>query len=118
MADATTWAKRVREWKDSGQTAAEFCESRELNSGTLLWWSSKLKRAGAATTARATEVMPLARLVRRAHDDLAPPTRAASTVGVEIQLGGAKVVVLPGADRATLGMVLEVLGDGARRGAR
>lgn len=48
MARATraTWAKRVREWKRSGLTAATYAERKALKPATLLWWSSQLNVAG------------------------------------------------------------------------
>lgn len=90
------WASRVREWRSSGKTAAEFAAARGLNAATLKWWSSEFNRPRPST----------------------PPV-------VEVQLGTTSIasaleVLLPGGssirvprdfDEATLRRLLAVLED-------
>jgi len=43
-ATRATWVERVREWRASGKSAAEFAATRRINANTLKWWSSELNR--------------------------------------------------------------------------
>jgi hypothetical protein len=83
-------------------TSKEFCRRREISAATLLWWSSQLsrKRVGRATGRK--ERVAMARVVARSSN---PEARTA----IRIELGGARVDVGPGTDRATLALVLEAL---------
>lgn len=38
------WAKRVKRWRDSGLTTAEFAAELGINSRTLTYWAWTLKR--------------------------------------------------------------------------
>lgn len=99
MADAQTWAKRVAAWRESGQSADAYAEGRGFAGATLRWWSSRLGRHG--TEAPPREVR-LARVVRS--------TAPSTPQGVIIEIGGARVLVPPGVDAATLTTVLAALG--------
>jgi hypothetical protein len=55
MADRRAeWAKRVRQWRHSGQTARAFAASIGVKSGSLTHWAWRLKRetAGAGSGRR------------------------------------------------------------------
>jgi len=39
-----TWRSHIRQWKQSGQTQAEFCRGRHLSLSTFRWWRSELNR--------------------------------------------------------------------------
>ena len=41
------WAKRVRQWRQSGQTARAFAASIGVKSGSLTHWAWRLKREAA-----------------------------------------------------------------------
>jgi hypothetical protein len=84
---AKTWHKRVARWKAS------------VRANTLLWWSSKLKREAAASS----ESVRMVQLVR------APSSSRGSGVIVDLPDVRARVMVEPGFDRETLGVVLDVL---------
>lgn len=84
-------------------TAPEFCEGHDFAVGTLRWWASRLERSALE---RRTVAFPLARVARRTAS--APESVVGSALIVE--LGGARVTVVPGFDRATFEAVIEVLG--------
>lgn len=95
MASASTWAKRVSAWRASGQTAAAFASGRGFAGSTLKWWASHLGR-------RSPE---LVRVVTPSPG----AARASTGASVELEVGGVRVRVRSGFDRALLGEVLDVL---------
>ena len=111
-ASATEWRERVRAWRSSGLTSKEFCRGRGFAAPTLLWWSSQLTRSQGGGGASERQVV-LARVVRKGslHE-------VTSRASIKLEVGGARVEVAPGTDRATLSMVLETLRDAALGGAR
>lgn len=113
MANAVTWTKRVAAWRASGLTAPRFCEGRDFAVGTLRWWASRLGR-GHVPGSAADAVFPLARVVRRRDTGR---VRGAGA-GVVIELGGMRVAVDEGFDRASLHAVLDVLAERSARGER
>jgi hypothetical protein len=101
------WAKRVRAWRRSGQTTAEFAASIGVNANTLTWWGSRLRR-GAPQERR-----------RSSPRDAGDVTAAAGIIEVrglarddrfELELGsGQRLRIPPGFDAATLERLLVVL---------
>jgi transposase len=116
MADTGQWKKRVEDWRASGLSAGEYCREREFTAATLYRWSSRLALAARSETVHA---LPLVRLVRApkvsspASVEVAPQGAA-----VIIEVHGTRVLVPPGADVATVGVVLQALGAGGRSLAR
>lgn len=100
MANAELWRKRVADWRASGLSAAEYCKSQEFTTGPLYRWSSRLAEAGRS---EAGPALPLVRLVTAPAPVEATP-RAAQVI-IEVQ--GARVLVPPGADMATVEVVLD-----------
>lgn len=97
MATRETWAARVREWKRSGLTAAEFGQREGLRPRTLTWWSSELRRSPLALAKPpVVEVM------------VARKDPAASSLEV-VLANGVRVTVPIGFDEATLTRLLTVL---------
>lgn len=90
MANANTWAKRVAEWRASGEGATSFAAGRGFAPSTLRWWASRLSRGEVG----------LVRVVT-----------APSVVGtpIAIEVAGARVLVSAGFDRTTLAEVIGVL---------
>jgi hypothetical protein len=43
MSNRTRWRERVRAWRASGESAADYCDRAGLNPRTLNWWASKLE---------------------------------------------------------------------------
>lgn len=90
MASSETWAKRVAEWRASGQSAGDFSAGRGFAGSTLRWWASQLGRRTPA----------IVQVVRTA------PARDAT---LELAVGEVRVLVRAGFDRALLAEVLDVL---------
>lgn len=97
------WRGRVREWKASGQTFAEFAEGREFTATTLKWWAYKLgaeaKKATGGLPTPTITILP----VRR--------TKAAAS-GIVLEVGAARLRIERGFDAGLLREVLAAL-DGA-----
>jgi transposase len=94
MASRAQWKQRVAQWKKSGLTAKVFSAQQGLNPGTLLWWSSALRRP----VARAAGI-GFARLV---PTDKAP-ARPAEPATLDVVLSSGRVVrVRQGFDPALL----------------
>lgn len=99
MASARVWEKRVAAWRASGLSADAFAAGRGFAGATLRWWSSRLK-SGPPTRSTTGEVR-LAQVVRAPRP---------ATQGVTVELRGARVLVPPGVDQATLASVIAALG--------
>jgi transposase len=95
MATRETWASRVREWKRSGLTAADYAEREGLNARTLTWWSCELGRATAP-------------IERPPVVEVMVAQRSASALEVMLP-SGMRVAVPVDFDEATLGRLLTVL---------
>ena len=114
MANAELWKKRVADWRASGLSAAEYCKGQEFTTGPLYRCSSRLAEAAHG---EASPPVPLVRLVRGTQPS-APVEAAPRAAQVIIEVQGARVLVPPGADVATVGVVLEALGVAGRSGRR
>jgi transposase len=97
MADEALWARRVAEWKASGEPSTTFTEGRDFSASALRYWAKRLERKRGAPPR-------IARLVR---DELVAEERAGGEVVVEV--GGVRVTIGRDFDRATLRAVVEVL---------
>jgi hypothetical protein len=102
MSNESEWASRVGAWRESGKSAATFCEGRDYSATTLYWWSSRLKRKSAPAKQR--KRVPIARVVRTTIGGA-----TSKPTSIVVQLGHARVEVPAGADRATLSTVLDAL---------
>jgi transposase-like protein len=93
------WAELVAAWDSSGLSAEAFASERGLVEGTLRWWKTELESRARGETRRRPprredrpmEAVKLARVVRQA-------SRRASSGGIVVQVGGARVVVEGGFD--------------------
>jgi len=123
MADQEMWAKRVSEWKGSGQTSGAYCKGKPFTPGGLRYWAHRLGHDGQASVAD----KPAVRIVRvlRGSSTGGPPKPSPETVSVArvavpeplvVEFGAMRVAVRPGFDRETLSAVLDVLAS--RGGAR
>lgn len=108
MAKASDWAKRVAAWRASGLTATEFAASEGYRSGTLLWWSSELKRRErrGSSVGKAVGERSFVRMAR-----VVP--RAAEGTKLTLRVGSAEVEVRRGFDAGLLKEVVAALGGGA-----
>jgi hypothetical protein len=98
------WVERVAAWRASGEKAEAFSRANGYAANTLRWWASKLKREMAV----ASPSVQLARVVRRP----AVTEPRSHTIVLEVDSAGVRVVVEPGADAATLAMVLDIVRGG------
>jgi hypothetical protein len=112
MTNMATWATRVEAWRASGLTSAEFCAGSGFSAGGLRNAAHQLERQ-AQMVGRSPRV-PLARVVRAPAAPTASEAAPAQAARVVIEVGRARVAVAPGADRATLATVLELLTAVAR----
>lgn len=115
---ATVWAERVRAWRESGQTAAEFSAGRGFAAGTLRMWASRLQGAEVApaaspahggSAAAALKAPALARVVRAGAPAM-PASVAGPRAAVEVLVGDVRVRVERDADETALRVVLRALG--------
>lgn len=116
------WAERIRQWRDSGQTADEFAAGKDYEASALRWAASQLreKQARPAITLepasrpqRAGNVVPTAagsRQFVRVRVRKIKPTCAEMTV----EVGGARIRVTRGVDMGLLGDVVRALQGGGR----
>lgn len=111
-----TWLERVAAWRASGERAEAFSRRAGYAASTLRWWASKLKRdlAAAPVPALVPEVR-LARVIRGEPAPSSSPTPSGSAITLELAQFGIRIAVETGADRATLAMILDVIGAGGSR---
>lgn len=100
------WAERVRQWRASGQTAAEFAHGKGYEPSTLRYWASMLKRrrAQAATVAVSRSAAPVR--VRMLRVQAVAPAGEPMVVAI----GAARVEVRTGFDRLLLRAIVEAVG--------
>lgn len=113
MAEASTtavWVERVEAWRASGERAEAFSRREGYAASTLRWWASRLRRETAIEPSAAPAAVRLARVVREPA-----PIVATHGAAIVLEVADVRVAIEPGADRATLAMVLEVLGVGGAR---
>jgi hypothetical protein len=95
------WRGRVREWKASGRTLAEFTKGREFTAATLRWWAYKLGAEAKKSSAGPTSTPPITLLpVRRT---------TAPSGGIVLELGAVRLRVEHGFDARLLREVLATL---------
>lgn len=122
MGNEAIWAERVAAWQGSGLTSEGFAAGRGFTGSGLRYWAHRLRREAAAAHTP-TRGVRLARVLRSAVPtvEAAPTTMVRADVAPEespvvLELGGARIAVQRGFDRATLAAVLEVVA-GLARGA-
>jgi hypothetical protein len=117
------WAERIRQWRDSGQSAEEFTAGRDYEASALRWAASQLKDekerspiplAPSSRRRRvARSVVPAAagaQQFMRVRVRQAEPARAEMAV----EVGGARIRVTRGVDMGLLGDVVRALQGGSR----
>ena len=105
----------MREWKASSETAAKFSEAGGFSEVGLRNWSYRLKRAKDAPPSETVRMVRVERALGR--QKTAPFADAEEAVVLFVEIGGARVAVTPGFDRATLATIVAVLHERPRRGA-
>ena len=101
----SAWARRLSEWRTSGDTVSSFCRRQRVSLATFYYWKRRLSGSsrGTSTKVQAPKFLPVR---------LQPGTSAGP---IEIQLPNGAVVRLP-AD-VSLGTLREAIqAAGAPRG--
>lgn len=94
------WAARVRQWRSSGLTAAEFAQKVGFNAATLRWWSSRLKTQ---PSDEADVVSPLT---------FVEMTGAVRSEPIEVVLGsGVRLRIPADFDAVAVGRLLDLLSE-------
>lgn len=109
------WIERVSAWRASGERAETFSARAGYAASTLRWWASKLKQELAALPATATREVRLARVVRTPSSPDVVSAARGHAITIDMVHAGVRIGIEAGADRATLAMVLDVIGLGASR---
>lgn len=105
-AKAAEWARRVRAWRASGESADAYAERHGWNARTLTWWASQLRRSRTAKEAPGGFVQ----LVERREAE-APAPDGGGVGAIEVVLGREVAIrVVPGADLRLLRAVVSALG--------
>jgi transposase len=114
MPDTDTWARRVAEWRSSGQTSTAFCRGKQFTAGGLRYWACRLsqRRQRNHAAVRVARVVRVSEFGASSQHEKSPA--AAGVDALVVEVGAARVAVRPGFDRATLAAVLEVIGAGPR----
>ena len=110
-ARAATWRERVRAWKASGRTAAEFADGQGLNANTLKWWAYHLARNAKKAKASSEPAVQMVPVVRVQRKDRAP--RSTGPSGIVLEIGDVRLRVDSGFDCALLREVIAALGGSA-----
>ena len=106
-ANAELWSDRVRRWKESGLTAAEFATQEGLSRPQALsWWAHRLSR-----TPKARKPAAALKLVR-VEPVVLESGVATREGGVAIRCGDYHIDVRAGFDETTLRRVLAVMEAG------
>ena len=92
------WRERVQAWRQSGKTANEFAESGGFSAATMRYWAGRLA------------LVDKARFVRLVPKGESPSSES----GLTIDVGGARIRVLPGFDAKLLADVVRALSDAPR----
>jgi hypothetical protein len=116
------WAERIRQWRDSGQSAEEFAAGKDYEASALRWAASQLREEKERLT------MPLARTSGRSRVAASVVPAAAGTQFMQVrvrqaeapsaemtvEVGGARIRVTRGVDMGLLGDVVRALQGGSR----
>jgi hypothetical protein len=111
MADAEGWSKRVADWRASGLTAKEFCAKHDLQLSGLRYWTYRLRGAEKASAAEASAVRLVPVTVKPEEPSPSVMVAERCEAALTVAIGAARIVVPTGVDRATLKVVLELLGE-------
>ena len=120
MATRAEWTERVKRWKRSGLSAAEFARREGLKAKQLHWWNWKLGASDSAPAPDEPRFLPV-RVVSAPARAAASSTPAAlvttspswpGATAIEIALPNGRLVrVPPGFDPATLERVLAIAAE-------
>jgi hypothetical protein len=106
------WLDRVRQWKESGQTAEEFAVGQPFKASTLKWRAAELRRAaeGGGRYGKGHAVSKSVRLARVVPVPRARINAPAQSNGVVVEVSGARISLSRGFDAELLTEVVRALG--------
>lgn len=104
------WVERVRQWKESGDTAEAFAVGQPFKASTLKWRAAGLRRAAESSgrygKGRAVDgSIRLARVVSRSRH-----SASGQSGGVVVEVSGARISLSRGFDAELLTDVVRALG--------
>jgi hypothetical protein len=99
----TQWAEIVKACNNSGLSIREYCRQNDINSNAYFYWLRKLREAAIESSGGG-----FAELVA---PPVEPTVDCCEQHGVVVEVNGVRIHVEDAACRATLAMVLEVLGN-------
>jgi transposase len=103
------WAERVRQWRASGKTADQFATGQEFRSSTLRYWASELNRR-TGRLAKPKAAVDNGTAARMQVVRVKPVARREAAEAIVVTIGGARVEVRAGFDRALLRELVDALG--------
>lgn len=101
MTNREIWERRVAEWDASGEASTTFTRGKDYSASALRYWARRLEQEGRREKRVVETPVRIARVVREGEGDGAGP--------IVVEVGGARVSVGRGFDRAVLQDVIEVL---------
>lgn len=116
------WAERIREWRASGLSAADFAAGKGYDGASLRWAASQVQPERPSRSTLAPNSGPKEpRRRRRVDKSMMPPSEAPRFLPVRmrrpeqaagemvVEVGGARIRVSRGVDVALLGDVVRAL---------
>ena len=102
------WLERVRAWKASGKSRAEFTAKQEYSERSLGWWAWKLGSEGEALDKK-PKAAKRARRTKSQSFELVELVTQPAPAPLTMRVGAVEVLVERGFDREVLGGVLDLL---------
>ena len=104
------WLERVRSWKASGKTRAEFAAKEDYSERSLGWWAWKLSSEGESLDAKPRKAKRRSAKKPKSIElvELVTQNDPASK-GLTMRLGSVELLVERGFDHELLGTLLDVL---------
>lgn len=97
------WRERVRGWREAGGSAEAYAKGRGFSGSALRMWGGRLSPRGGTASPRIVALVPRG---------TAPATTSTAAGGeLIIEVGGARIRVAAGFDRALLAEVIGALGS-------
>lgn len=107
------WTEEIRRWRESGQSATDYCRERGIHAGTLAGWLSKVRETGGAGTGARVDARSVFVPVRVSPVPSAAPS-SAEHGDIEVVLrNGRRVRVRGNFDNGSLARLLMVVEGGA-----
>jgi hypothetical protein len=103
------WLERVRLWKASGKTRAEFAAKEEYSERSLGWWAWKLSSDGESLDTKPRKAKRRSAKKPKSIELVELVAQSDPASGLTMRLGSVELLVERGFDHELLGTVLDVL---------